>query len=67
MVLLGIALLIAGAGLVVAEAHLPAFGALGIAGEKGDAAEGIADRAPDSRSSSRSPSSSALPRPGLSA
>jgi membrane-bound ClpP family serine protease len=32
VVLLGIALLMAGAGLVVAEAHLPAFGALGIAG-----------------------------------
>jgi membrane-bound serine protease (ClpP class) len=32
MVLLGIALLGIGAGLLIAEAHLPSFGALGIAG-----------------------------------
>jgi membrane-bound ClpP family serine protease len=32
MVLLGIALLIVGGGLVVAEAHLPTFGALGFLG-----------------------------------
>jgi membrane-bound serine protease (ClpP class) len=32
MVLLGIALLLTGGGLVVAEAHLPTFGALGAAG-----------------------------------
>ena len=32
MILLGIALLVAGTGLVVAEAHLPSFGALGVTG-----------------------------------
>ena len=32
VVLLGIALLLAGAGLLVAEAHLPSFGALGLGG-----------------------------------
>ncbi|MDX6724754.1 MAG: hypothetical protein QOD73_3158 [Solirubrobacteraceae bacterium] len=32
MVILGIALLLAGAGLLVAEAHLPTYGALGLAG-----------------------------------
>lgn len=32
MVLLGIALLLAGAGLLVAEAHLPSYGALGLGG-----------------------------------
>jgi membrane-bound ClpP family serine protease len=32
MVLLGIALLGAGAGLLIAEAHLPTYGALGLAG-----------------------------------
>jgi len=32
VVLLGIALLLAGAGLLVAEAHLPTYGALGLAG-----------------------------------
>jgi membrane-bound ClpP family serine protease len=32
MVVLGIALLCAGAGLLIAEAHLPTYGALGIAG-----------------------------------
>jgi len=32
VVLLGIALLLAGAGLLVAEAHLPSYGALGIGG-----------------------------------
>jgi membrane-bound serine protease (ClpP class) len=32
VVLLGIALLLAGAGLLVAEAHLPTYGALGIGG-----------------------------------
>ena len=32
MVILGIALLLAGAGLLVAEAHLPTYGVLGLAG-----------------------------------
>jgi membrane-bound ClpP family serine protease len=32
MVILGIVLLLAGAGLLVAEAHLPTYGALGVAG-----------------------------------
>jgi membrane-bound serine protease (ClpP class) len=32
MILLGIALLVAGTALVVAEAHLPSFGALGVTG-----------------------------------
>jgi membrane-bound ClpP family serine protease len=32
MVLLGIALLLTGAGLLIAEAHLPTFGALGLGG-----------------------------------
>jgi membrane-bound ClpP family serine protease len=32
MVLLGIALLVIGAGLLIAEAHLPSYGALGIGG-----------------------------------
>jgi membrane-bound serine protease (ClpP class) len=32
MVLLGIALLLTGAGLLVAEAHLPSYGALGLGG-----------------------------------
>jgi membrane-bound ClpP family serine protease len=32
MVLLGIALLLAGAGLLIAEAHLPTYGALGLGG-----------------------------------
>ena len=32
MVIVGIALLLAGAGLLVAEAHLPSYGALGIGG-----------------------------------
>jgi membrane-bound serine protease (ClpP class) len=32
MVILGIVLVLAGAGLLVAEAHLPTFGALGVAG-----------------------------------
>jgi membrane-bound ClpP family serine protease len=32
MVILGIALLLAGAGLLVAEAHLPTYGALGLVG-----------------------------------
>lgn len=32
MVLLGIVLLLAGAGLLVAEAHVPSFGALGLGG-----------------------------------
>jgi len=32
VVLLGIALLLAGAGLLVAEAHLPSYGALGLGG-----------------------------------
>ena len=32
MVLLGIALLCAGAGLLIAEAHVPSYGALGLAG-----------------------------------
>ena len=32
MVLVGIALLLAGAGLLVAEAHLPSYGALGLGG-----------------------------------
>jgi membrane-bound ClpP family serine protease len=32
MVILGIALLLAGAGLLVAEAHLPTYGLLGVAG-----------------------------------
>ena len=35
MVLVGIALLLAGAGLLVAEAHLPSYGALGIGGVVG--------------------------------
>jgi membrane-bound serine protease (ClpP class) len=32
MIILGIALLLAGAGLLVAEAHLPTYGVLGLAG-----------------------------------